>query len=325
MSNFKKFSDYAKIKDMDAKNGLAGIDYKGELSLKPAGKDAVPYKNFDPDKGEMLVASDGQKEVEGLADKGSPGITPETSTDCQKPKVKSKVVKPQKMKTEEFLQKTKDMTISELSAFLAESRGNVELTTVTDLFGNEFTPDPDQSIEYVAALILGNPILMERFVHEIVRRDGSNHLLEEFMSHNNSYEVLIDHFEEPENGLERAGKLSKMMNDRYLKNYEKFDFGNSEDNDFDFGFGESIAPGLNQVMPAPNTVPQVNNTNQNKFSMNDKAPDMAAQKPNAPNFPTNGAKAAYMGADAGHNLVDSMSGHDYLKDRMIKKCSQGNC
>jgi hypothetical protein len=262
MSKFKKFGEFfstrKKKDDIDAKDGLAGEDYDGPLAVKPEqeptkGKSdkALPYKaDGEEKKGVVWTApDDGSKK--GLAHHSTPGITPQTSTlgKAVEDKTQSRP-KPKKMTTEQFIETTKEMTDSEFANYILESHGNREISTVTDLFGNEFTPDPTQTIEYVTSLMMGNPYYMEKFIREMKRRGAVGELMSELFNHGESYDLVVDHLEDPEFGLDRTGKLARMLNERFMKHYENFDFGDGdEDGEQEDTHTESVAPSLDAIMP----------------------------------------------------------------------------
>src|SRR5207245_2567553 len=105
----------------------------------------------------VWTASDGE-EKKGLAQHATLGITPQTSSLGKAIEPKTKQRKPAKMTSEQFLEKTKEMSDSQFVNYILEANGDTEISTVSDLFGNEFTPDPTQTIQYVAGLLTGNDI-----------------------------------------------------------------------------------------------------------------------------------------------------------------------
>lgn len=251
MNKFKKFGEFAESKKkqdlLDAKDGLAGEDYDGPLATKPPqeptkGKNdkPLPYKaSGEEEKGVVWTAPDGESK-KGLATHGTPGITPQTSSLGTNVEDKTKQrPKPKRMTTEQFITHTKDMKNTEFMNYILETH-NSGISTVTDLFGNEFTPDPQQSIEYVAGLMLGNPFFMEKFIREVKRRGGMSDLMEELFQHGDSYELIVDHLGHPDLGELRSGKMAKVMNEKYMKNFEGFDFPEEDDVK-----EEGVAPPLN--------------------------------------------------------------------------------
>lgn len=356
---FKKFTDFLEAKKelMDVKDGLAGKDYDGPLSVKPPqeptkGKSdkPLPYKAG----GEIAkgVAWTADKQEKGLGWEATPGMTPETSPLGKKVEDKSKQIPKSKKKltTEEFIATTKDMSNKEFANYILE-QSDTALTTVSDLFGNEFTPDPTQTIQYVTGLMLGNPLYMERFVRELKRRGGMNNLVAELLEHNDSYKSLAENFEESEYGIDRCSKFARTLNDHYMSLYDKFDFG---DEDLD----ESVAPNLDTMIGKPkgsefgnggfDNTPDPNYTTGSQYATNPTANPMGAQdmrNPTGspaggaanPQFPsTAGMQPPVMppkkmkeggempfkfkGNSAGHQLISEMSGYPHFKKYMIEKC-----
>lgn len=247
MSNFKTFKEFAEEKGFD-KNGLipnqdipkpnklpqllnmkdsiVGKDYNGNLSTKPVkASDPLPYKGYntmDKDKtGKGILVYDDDSKP-GLASKGNNILTPKNSGG-EAPKTDIQKVKPKhKLTSEEFINETRDMSPAEFLDFFTE--GNDEpLPTVTDLYGNQFTPDPTQTIQYMAALMVKNPRLMSRFIREVKNYDsGMNQIMNESFNHPEFYSVLADGMAEPEEGRKRCHKIARAMNDQYMGALENF-------------------------------------------------------------------------------------------------------
>jgi hypothetical protein len=366
--SFKTFSDFleAKKQDLiDAKDGLAGEDYDGPLSVKPPqaptkGKNdkAQPYKASGEVKNGVVytAADDGAKK--GFAYDASPGMTPQTSMPMGKSiEDKSQQIKvKKKLTTEEFIESTKEMDDSQFANFILESHDRT-LSTVTDLFGNEYTPDPTQAIQYVAGLLMGNHTFMERFIREMKRRDGLNSLVTELFEHGDTYEKIVEQLDEPEFGLDRCSKFARTMNDHYMKAFDNLDFGKEED------LGESVSPKVDELfgmkpqgqapampgaMPATPGAPAAGGGNEDPYAggiyaRNPKANPMGAQavrnpsNANAgvmggeqnPNFggqPVMPPKKMSDGADptlrqsAGLHLINEMSGFPHFRKHMAKRC-----
>lgn len=351
MSKFKKFGDFSKAKE----SGLAG---KEPVVVTHTAKDPIPFKAPKADDTGILMAAG----EDGLGHTSTPGMTPDKVNVGEKVDAKVQFVKSHKMKTEEFIKKTKEMTNEEFVSFILESRGQTELTTVSDLFGNEFTPDANQSINYVVGLIMGNPALLETFVREVKRRDGLKEVMSELMEHNDTYELLIDGLEEPEFGSDRTSKIAKMMNERFMKHYDNFDFGDEE------GFDESVSPGIDDIMaiekpatagskngmqpsgqsgksggsfgggsmdntPSPNYKGGVfgNDNTGGKNGMHEpKSGGSVMGGASAPDFTMSPKKMKegserpkFKGKSAGHNLINEMASYPGFKKHMLDTCQ--NC
>lgn len=356
MSKFKRFGDFVEGKKelMDAKDGLAGEDYDGPLSIKPPKEEKattkpLPYKAPGEEESGVVWTAPDDGEKKPLGQEATPNITPETSSLGKKVEGNSKQrPKPKRMTTEEFIGHTQEMGDSEFMNYILESH-NTELSTVTDLFGNEFTPDPQQSIEYVAGLMMGNPYYMEKFIREFKRRGGMENLMGEMFHHGDTYELVVDHLEDPEFGGARASKLAKMMNERYMKNFENFDFG------------ESVAPSLDVMTGSqkkmggpvgggsgPDGTPDVNYSGGgSEYAKDSDSNPMGSAGPgrnpkggamggqmnpqfgNTPIMPPKkmkeGGDPKFMGNSAGLHLINEMSTYPGFKRHMIDRCTGPNC
>ena len=269
MGNFKKFSDFLENKidsenkgnkeypPIDVKDSLAGEDYDGPLATKPPqgptkGKNdkALPYKADGEIAKNVAWTANDEGKKKGFGWEATPGMTPQTSSLGKAVEDKSKPLpKPKKkLKTEQFIETTKDMSDGEFVNYILEQH-DTSLSTVTDLFGNEFTPDPTQTIQYVAGLMLGNPMFMDKLIREVKRRDGLAMLMKELMEHGDTYDHMVEHLEEPEFGIDRANKLARTMNDRHMALFDNFDLGDEDEAD-DFGESvvESTGPNLEQMI-----------------------------------------------------------------------------
>lgn len=375
MSKFKKFGEFVQKKKQDllkAKDGLAGEDYDGPLAIKPPQEPTngqytkpLPYKAGGEEANGVVWTAPDDGSKKPLGQEATPGISPQTSSLGKKPEDKAKArPKPKKLTTEQFIEKTKKMSDSEFVNYLLDEH-STEITTVTDLFGNEFTPDPQQSIEYVAGLMLGNPYYMEKFIRELKRRDGLQDMMTEMFQHGDTYDLVVDHLEDPEFGSARAGKLARTMNDRYMKIMDDFDFGDED-------LGESVSPGLDAVMPGPSqtapkaqggatgggsgpdATPDVNYQSGSEFSQDGgKSNPMGSAGPgrnpgrqggqplggqNNPQFGAGpimppmppkkmkeGGDPKFRGNSAGLHLINELSGYPAFKKHMLDRCLGPNC
>jgi hypothetical protein len=126
------------------------------------------------------------------------------------------------MTSEQFIEQTKNMSPAEFISFFVE--GSEEpLPTISDLYGNEFTPDPNQTIQYLAALMVKNPRLMSRFIREMKRHDkGMELMMDEHFNHPEFYASLAEGMGKPEEGRKRCHRIGRAMNDQYMDALEKF-------------------------------------------------------------------------------------------------------
>lgn len=205
-------------------------------------------------------------EKDGLAGKGkTPSPYPEPGEyDAEGKPVKSPWTKKSKnqspypaskakmVKTESFIQKTKDMPIADFMKYMyAECGVNMDsdsddedsdLPTVTAYTAGKFHPHPPEAIKYVAALAKANPRIMEMLIHEIKRQDGLGDLMSSTMDHPETYSVLSDLFGDPQDGPGRSKALVNSMDDKYQQFMDDQDgmyeavappFGMSDDDDSD--------------------------------------------------------------------------------------------
>lgn len=204
---------------------LAGRDYKGQMSTNPikgTKENPLPYKAGEEDKNKLLV-HDEDDVKSGFAFKGNKVQTPENSASLgEKPDIRVEKIKSQKMKSESFIEKTKDLSPEGFINFFVEG-SDEPLPTITDLYGNQFTPDPNQTMQYMAALMVKNPRLLSRFVREMKRHeDGMGQLLNEHFSHPEFYSVLAEGMAAPEEGRKRCRRMSRAMNEQYMEALNKY-------------------------------------------------------------------------------------------------------
>lgn len=216
---------------LKAKEGLAGRDYKGSLSTNPVQgttKDAIPYKpHGKEDGGKVLVKDDGNVK-DGLAFKGNKVQTPANSMHAGKsPEIHVQKVKGKgKLTSEQFIEQTRNMSPKEFVDFFLEG-SDEPLPTVTDLYGNQFTPDPTQTIQYMAALMRKNPRHLSRLVRELKRSEGGMKLImDENFSHPEFYKHLAEGMAVPEEGRRRCHRIARSMNEQYMEALNKFMFEN---------------------------------------------------------------------------------------------------
>lgn len=340
MAKIKRFGEFLEDKKqknplMNVKDGIAGDNYQGDLATKI---NPQPKEEDRPKAGTLSTAD---KDQVGMATLSTPGMNPSEPLSLSKDT--SEKVKFKKLTAEEFRIKTRDMNDAEFAKFILESHGPVEISTVTDLFGNEFTPDPLQSIEYVCGLMLGNPVYMERFIREIKRHGGLQEMMRELMEHNDTFETMIGHMEEPIHGMEHIGKFAKVLNEKHMKNYDNFDFGDED-------LEESVSPGIDQMAPKPKGVfgahtadPYTATPGRGLFGpkgvmgqsggpapMNQPAPGAQPQAAPAPNFGgapvmppkkmSDGSfsKPKFKGNSVGLSLVKEMTKYPHFKNHMTK-------
>jgi len=216
-----KFKGYLQTKD-----SLAGRDYDGDLATNPvkgSEENPLPYKSGEVENPGVWV-HDEEDPKSGFAFKAGKSITPTNAAPKGKsPEMKvHKVPFKHKLTAEQFIEQTKNLSPKEFVDFFCEGAGE-PLPTVTDLYGNEFTPDPTQVVEYLAALVNRNPKLMSRFVREIKRQEGGmGGLMAEVQDHPEFYTMLVEGMTEPEEGKRKCGRIARAMNEDYMKKMNNF-------------------------------------------------------------------------------------------------------
>lgn len=220
MSDFQKFQEYLTAKKTLVKTPKTEVvpDYPGPDGKTPptekGGKKAAPYKAAGSDKGS-------QKCEKGLADKGS--IAPYKPKLEEKPKTLPTFPKG---KTESFLNTTKDMSLSEFTAFMLNECGCTTmeeegLPTVTSYVAGKFHPHPPEVIKYISALSEKNERILENLIHELKRSGLLGKALKNMLSHNESYDELTRLLGEESDGQNRARAFARSMNENYSKFLEE--------------------------------------------------------------------------------------------------------
>ncbi len=170
-------------------------------------------------------------------------MTPQTSPLGKKVDDSTKArPKPKKLTAEQFVEETKNLSNAQFFDYVLESHGDAEISPVTDLFGNEFTPDPIQTIQYMSGLFMGNSYYLEKFVREMRRRGGMDSLMDE-VCNCGGYDLVVNHLEDPDHGEDRSKGLAKSLNDRFMKAVDNFAFDGEDDDT-----NESVAPSLDMMM-----------------------------------------------------------------------------
>jgi hypothetical protein len=184
--------------------GFANRDYDGGLSLKPKpGKRLQPEEYYakGANKNPGLMTADGSDRGKAFGDMATPGLTSKNSAPLgEKPADKTKKIGGKKkgkmptkkaMKVETFLDKTKNMSdIQFTKRMLEDVRQKIPTPKIRDLYGNEFVPEPAQTMKYVAQLMLTNENMMRRMVRELKRNEGLHLLLAEVLQHPETYQHL---------------------------------------------------------------------------------------------------------------------------------------
>jgi hypothetical protein len=199
-------------------SGFIGKDYKGFLATKYGNKaedTTQPYADKADDTG-VYLSSSSEDPKKGLAFDAMPGMTA-TNSGGEEPKFNFTKKNIAKLTSEEFLKDTQKLSPTDFVNYYAENTEEEPLPTITDLNGNQFTPDPNQTIEYLAHLAAKNPRLMTRFVREIKRHEGGfNKLFSESADHPEFVTNMVESMSKPETGKKFCHRIARGMNDTYM-------------------------------------------------------------------------------------------------------------
>jgi hypothetical protein len=179
-------------------------DYKGKEVKAPKG--GKPYSAKDakkPSKKEMDAGLGklGDKELE---------YVPDTA--------KAKKV----MKTESFINKTKDMSLADFTKYMLEECGcgqveGDDLPYVTAYTTGKFQPHPPEAIRYISALAGKNDGVLENLVSTMVSMGYLNTLLKIIFSYPQAYEELTSLFSDDKDGPDRCKSFAGAMSNSYSK------------------------------------------------------------------------------------------------------------
>lgn len=353
----KSFASFVETKD-----GLTGKEYQGDLAYPKENPDyrgdtkPLPYGNKEEMERGVLVADDDK--TTPLALEKTPGMDKATSLSTVAKKDVTKV-KRAKLTTEEFIEKTKGMNPKELLEFVSE---NSEISTISDLFGNEFTPDPNQTIQYVTGLMVNSPRMMDRFVMEMKRRGGFDGLMQSLMEHTECYGSMVNAFSDAGNGKSRASGFAKSLHDNYAGLIDAVDFTESVAPEVDSRFGIPSKPKSQYSEPDSRYTggnPEYASNGKDMFGgdpskdmfggekqiggadgnlgtsapgsnpqFNNGMPNTGGAGMPAPNFgngPAAKPSKKLKSENAASNLFDASAKFDHLKSLMEGACKGGNC
>lgn len=363
------FRDFVHAKDggIDPADGLAGWGYDGPYKYPDAPEkgyaftEPAPYANPDePDDktGYVWVARD--NDGEPLGDEMSPGMDKATALG-KKPDLKKavQVHKWKKLTNEQFLAVSQASSPAKMMDMAEE--GEEALQPITDLFGNSFTPEPNQTINYLIGILAKSPRMMDRFVIEAKNRGAFEKILESMMQHQSCFDGMVEMFGHPKYGKSHSHQLAHALHDRYSKALDAVDLGESAQPGVEkrFGpaaetaagdittkgvFGDSASKsiygsdnGNNEFGEKPGTGVFGSNGGQNPASMGkgmgaqggagmpdatSPGPDFGPQSAPPPGSPM--AKKMKAESAAG-NLFEASARHPHLKGLMMDMCKDGNC
>ncbi len=184
-----------------AKSGK-GWDNKAALSDKPKPY-APPQTPAKQQKGEKGLANDGDKKLI---------YEPETPEEIGKEG--GKKVAGGWTKTEQFLAKTKQMSLPEFTSFISD-RAKVEGANIPPLV----------AFRYVNEILSKNPTLIETFIREIKRSGPFDVLVEQLMKHPETYTEMAVVLSDKESGLDNCGNLVRALEEERGGRPGNADFG----------------------------------------------------------------------------------------------------
>lgn len=208
----KTFSEYLKANGKVLKDPPVEKvpEYKGSIPTKPdQGKGSEPYSA--PGKSGKHKPKDDKS---GLVHKGPKNLkyTPDTKVPAKVgeggkklpsyPKVgDAPRPKKGKLKTEEFLDATRDMSTSEFAAHMAESIKAGDMSTA----------HPIQYVKYTAALIRENGNIAASLIMEAKRRGVLSLLVYEAMQHQEGLATVVDMLGDSEVGPSFRRRMDRMI------------------------------------------------------------------------------------------------------------------
>jgi hypothetical protein len=200
MENLKKEYVDDKGKLIDSPKDDIKADYKGPDPKFPENSKS-PYKAANSDVDSPTVKAD----KDGLGNMGDKKLIYEPDTNV----IKSK--------TNEFIQKTKDMSLSEFTKYMLDECGcgsvsDEDLPYVTSYATGKFQPHPPEAIKYVVVLANKNNNVLDNVVHEMKSAGILGKVLKSLLSHPEAYDELTSLFGDSEEGPSRCKMFAKSMN-----------------------------------------------------------------------------------------------------------------
>jgi hypothetical protein len=191
-------------------------DYNGSTPKSPPDKGSAPYKAANDNVESPTVSVD----KDGLANLGDQKLKYEPNTESKQEIIKTK--------TEHFLNKTKNMSLSEFTKYMLDECGcgavnDEELPYVTAYTTGKFQPHPPEAIKYVVVLANKNDNVLDNVVHEIKNAGMLGKLMKILMSNPEAYEELTNLFGDATEGPNRCKMFAKSMNgslERFVKDQD---------------------------------------------------------------------------------------------------------
>jgi hypothetical protein len=179
-------------------------DYKSKVPASPQGGNSKPY-----------IAGSMKAGEKGLGDLGHDEFKYEPDTK------KAPKVEKSETKTENFLNKTKGMSISEFTKYMLKECGcgqveGEDMPYVTAYSTGKIQPHPPEVIRYISALANKNGGILENLVSQMVSAGYLNTLLKTIFQYPQAYEELTSLFGDEE-GPSRCKSFVGAMNNSYSK------------------------------------------------------------------------------------------------------------
>lgn len=201
-------------------------DYKGKNPASPDPSAADPNGLVKYTQHTVPYSAPGKdsglpKQKGGLADEGDKNLVYKPGE--TKNKQKELPTWPKTTTTEQFINETKNMSMSEFIKHMKQectiagiSVGSEEsIPTVTAYTSGGFHPYPPEAINYVVYLANKNERILENLIQEIKRQGCLGKIIKSIMNINESYDELVSLMDDEEEGPKRCNGLIRAMDDSY--------------------------------------------------------------------------------------------------------------
>ena len=164
--------------------------------------------------------------------------------------------KPWKSKTEDFVDKTSKMSISEFTQYMLkecshcpdceEEDGEEETPKITAYKIGKIEPHVPEVIKFLTHICAKNPRVLENLIHEMKREGLMGKIISTSMEHPEGIESITDVLDHPEDGPRHARSIVRSMDDKYNKFADEMDdqFEESVAPPFDFDDEEDSGPNM---------------------------------------------------------------------------------
>jgi hypothetical protein len=186
-------------------------DYDGPNPKSPPEKNAASYKPANDNTKSPTV----DVEKNGLGEMGDQKLKYEPNTEY-----KQEIVKASWAKTENFLNKTKGMSLSEFTKYMLDECGcgavqDEELPYVTAYTTGKFQPHPPEAVKYVVVLANKNNNILDNMIREMKSTGMLGKLMQALMENPEAYDELTNLLGDSQQGPSRCKLLAKSMSNSY--------------------------------------------------------------------------------------------------------------